>query len=169
MDSDPVARRRMPPRNRRTPRADACDHRRADCGGLLGQHPSYRPAEHVRLDRRPQVVACSPADDPHLAVTEAERIEPVDDVAQRISAPFEDGAAACADVWFIARPRNAPRIASFHRGAVEPDSAGRNSTPSLAGGASLARVKTSPCGTPSSVGEPQRAAAADESGVLDQP
>ena len=63
--------------------------------------------------------------------------------------PSRTARATCAEVWFIARPRNAPRIASFHRGAVEPDSAGRNSTPSLAGGASAARVKISPCGTPS--------------------
>ena len=64
--------------------------------------------------------------------------------------PSSTARATCAGVWFIARPSRPPRIRSFHRGAVDPDSAGRNSTPSLAGGAASAREKTSACGTPSS-------------------
>ena len=70
-------------------RPDSCDHRRADGGGLLGQDPAHRPAEHIGLDRRPQVVARTAADDPDLAVAEAKRVEPVDDVAQRVCASFE--------------------------------------------------------------------------------
>ena len=64
--------------------------------------------------------------------------------------PSSTARATCAGVWFIARPRKAPRIESFQRGAVDPDSAGRNSTPSLAGGAAAASGKTSACETPSS-------------------
>ena len=71
------------------PRADPGDHGCADGRRLLGQDTAHRPAEHVGLDRRPQVVARTAADDPDLAVPETERVEPVDDVAQRICAPFE--------------------------------------------------------------------------------
>ena len=35
--------------------------------------------------------------------------------------------------WFSARPAKQPRMRSFQRGAIEPDSVGRNSTPSRAG------------------------------------
>ena len=74
---------------REEPGAHPGDHGRADGGGLLGQHAAHRPAEHIGLDRRPQVVARAAADDPYLAATEAERVESIDDVAQRKCAAFE--------------------------------------------------------------------------------
>ena len=54
----------------------------------------------------------------------------------------------CAAVWLSARPANEPRMRSFQRGAVEPDRAGRNSAPSLPGGASSARANSSACEIP---------------------
>ena len=57
--------------------------------------------------------------------------------------PSSTARARCAPPWFIASPANAPRIRSFQRGAIEPDSAGTNSTPAAPGGASAASAKTS--------------------------
>ena len=99
-------------KSREHPGPDPGDHRRADGGGLLGQHSPHRPAEHIGLDRRPQVVPRAAADDAYLAVSEAQRVESFDDVAQRICAAFEHRARDVRRACGSSRGRaNAPRIA----------------------------------------------------------
>ena len=97
------------------------------------------------------------------------RVESIDDVAQRERAALQDGACQVGPVVVKAEAGEAIRASGRSSGAPSaPDSVGRNSAPSLPGGASAAVREHLALRHGLRSGPPARAASRDEARVLDQ-
>ncbi len=154
---------------REEPGAHPGDHGGANGGGLLGQHPAHWPSEHAGLDRRPQVVARAAADDPYLTATEAERVESFDDVAQRKCTTFEHRPCDMRRCVVHREPEQAATHPVVPPRCRRPRQC-RQEQHTVAGRWRRQRQgKDLGLRHAEQPGEPECAAAADESGILDQP
>ena len=95
------------------------EHDRAEHGGVGTRRQLHRAAQHIRVELRPQRAGAATAGQQEALGGDAERGEPLDDVAAREGRALEDGAGEVATAVLAREAKEGAALSASDRCAIE--------------------------------------------------